>query len=109
MTMDGRSFDVAGSPPEQWDAIPLNAKAQDRRVRRLPRARRGARPAPRFPALPAPSAARDAGGRARATTYSEIKWHVLHAGAARVRVQGHAETGFQPSCPVWKSTSVSGA
>ena len=28
MTMDGRSFDVAGSPPEQWDAIPLNAKLQ---------------------------------------------------------------------------------
>jgi hypothetical protein len=28
MTMAGRSFDVAGSPPEQWDAIPLNAKLQ---------------------------------------------------------------------------------
>ena len=28
MTMDGRSFDVAGSPPEQWDAIPLIGKVQ---------------------------------------------------------------------------------
>ena len=29
MTMDGGSFDMAGSsPPEQWDAIPLNAKLQ---------------------------------------------------------------------------------
>ena len=28
MTMDGQSFAIAGSPPEQWDAIPLNAKLQ---------------------------------------------------------------------------------
>jgi len=29
MTMDGGSFDMSGSsPPEQWDAIPLNAKLQ---------------------------------------------------------------------------------
>ena len=30
MTMDGRSFDVAGSPPEQWDALSSAAKAQVR-------------------------------------------------------------------------------
>jgi len=28
MTMDGQSFALSGSPPEQWDAIPLNAKLQ---------------------------------------------------------------------------------
>ena len=28
MTMDGRSFDVAGSPPEQWDALPAASKWQ---------------------------------------------------------------------------------
>jgi len=28
MTMDGGSFDMGGTPAEQWDAIPLNAKIQ---------------------------------------------------------------------------------
>ena len=52
MTMDGRSFDVAGSPATVG-RDPAEREAADRRVRRLPRARRGARPAPRRPAPPA--------------------------------------------------------
>ena len=60
MTMDGRSFDVAGSPPGRWDAIPLNAKLQI--VAFVGFLERAAAPAPRraAPPRPRPPAARDA-------------------------------------------------
>ena len=99
MTMDGRSFDVAGSPPEQWDAIPLNAKLQI--VAFVGFLERAAAPAPR-PAPAPPAGRRDAPARPR-RFYSEIaarptKGGAAHPSLAETGLDAHALCGNQPVC-----------
>ena len=110
MTMDGRSFDVAGSPPEQWDAIPLNAKLQI--VAFVGFLERAAAPAPRraAPPPPRPPAARDAPA-APAQVLQRDRGHALHEGRRAGQVpqlrrdrlrRRHALCGNQPVCRAHK-------
>jgi hypothetical protein len=98
MTMDGRSFDVAGSPPEQWDAIPLNAKLQI--VAFVGFLERAAAPAPRRAAPPRAARRPPATRRPRPRRfYSEIAGTHYMKGGVPGKYPSFAETGFDAVVP----------